>query len=108
MLTRPAIAKPRSEWITHCIWHCGACDRHFVSVAGFDCHRQGDQGARYCAEPEGLMTTMPVGHPVVRQQRPLLQQVTPNGSCTLQKGCRREGQVIKTLTPVIIWTEATS
>jgi hypothetical protein len=40
-----------------CTYHCGACDRHFHSLAAFDLHRQGDHGSndpelgRHCCDP---------------------------------------------------------
>jgi hypothetical protein len=67
---------------TGCVFHCCACGGHFSSLAAFDSHRVGPQGARVCdtdREKDG---------------RALLVPKTENGTCSLSSPPRVGGCVV--------------
>lgn len=76
-----------------CTQHCGTCRRHFSGLGAFDAHRRDGE----CVSPEVV---------VDRDGKLLLQVWTTEGKCVLEKGCYRDGKLVRASEPVTIWQRA--
>ena len=82
-----------------CTDHCTGCGRHFHGLAAFDRHRVDG----HCTDPVGLLMRSKGG-----DERPSLQQWTPDGYCDKERGCWEEGKRVRYVHPVTIWQVATT